>query len=368
MKQMGQRIFCSFIRKPRQQSGLVAIIVLWVLVILTILVLGLARKTNVELTLTKHALSKSKAKYIAWAGVLSAIDLIRRDSKDTKSSQQDTLYYCGRPVDDHASPQTLFEGEQFAKGSFEISYPQMIDETGEPKIVLGFQDEERRININTLEMNNINVLIELLTLLEVDSNNAYTIAYSLLDWKDADKQVNNDTYGAEDEFYQSLEQGYKTKNLPFDSLAELKLVRGITDEIYQKIEKYLTVYPKTGRFRINYDTADKAVISAVARAFSGAVTNTEITDADALVEKILTYRKGADGIEASEDDQVVESGGMPLNAKESVIWLAMNQYRTRRSDFFKVLVKGKEHDRQAQSTIEAVIDRTGYAIVGWHLH
>ncbi len=55
------------------------------------------------------------------------------------------------------------------------------------------------------------------------------IAAAIMDWRDANTSISTD--GAEDETYAKLTQSYKTKNAPFESVEELRLVAGMTSEI-----------------------------------------------------------------------------------------------------------------------------------------
>jgi type II secretory pathway component PulK len=55
------------------------------------------------------------------------------------------------------------------------------------------------------------------------------IAAAIMDWRDSDSTVSTD--GAEDETYGRLTTPYRTKNAPFESVEELRLVRDVTAEI-----------------------------------------------------------------------------------------------------------------------------------------
>jgi general secretion pathway protein K len=65
---------------------------------------------------------------------------------------------------------------------------------------------------------------------------AATLCSSIIDWADGDENLTNcaDTTkpaaGAEDNFYQMVGLDYKRRNEPFDSLEELRLVRGMDDD------------------------------------------------------------------------------------------------------------------------------------------
>lgn len=113
-----------------------------------------------------------------------------------------------------------------------------------------------------------------------------TIAASIVDWRDKDDVER--TGGAESEFYQSRPVAYSAKNGPFQRIAELLSVRGMTREIlygnvtdrerraalqnafpenrefaageYLGIAPYLTVH---GTGKTDYATADREVLLAM---------------------------------------------------------------------------------------------------------
>src|SRR5262249_20560287 len=49
---------------------------------------------------------------------------------------------------------------------------------------------------------------------------------------DPNNSNNMGSRGAEDNFYQTVGRGYLRKNAPFDSLEELRLVRGVSDDFW----------------------------------------------------------------------------------------------------------------------------------------
>lgn len=338
--------------------------VLWILVILTVLTVSLGRNTHVELSLIKHAISKMKSKYIARAGFVYALDRIRKDTADEDTVKLDTLYQCGARLGDEESPQEAFENITVGDGYFDLQYTPAGEEG--KKIYYGFQDEERRVNINALTLQNYNVLSALIVILGFDDETAKTISYAVLDWKDEDDSPSDSAYGAEDDYYQSLSKPYQCKDRPFDSAEELLLVRGMTPEIYEGLKDYVTVFPKQGILRVNFDTAPAGVLTALARAMGAVLPDVAPSDVDALVEKILRYRRGEDGAALTRDDRVIALNEMPVNAVERNLFLAMSQFRTYTSDYLRVRVKGTEKTREAQTVIEAVVYRNELSTLSWH--
>ena len=356
------------------RSGVILVVVVWILFILMILAIGLARMTSIEIALTNYSLGQLRAKYMAWAGVFYAMNLIRKDTADKTTSQFDTLYQCAVSFDPNDFPplgeEKIFKNIPLEEGYFCISY--RIKNLGSDsnsnqiKEWYGLSDEERKINLNALTPENYIILRRLLINLGVDDSIAETISASVMDWKDTDEEVTDSGFGAEDSFYQGLKRAYHCKNLPFDNVEELLLVRGMTLEIFEKIKDYVTVFPKDATtLLINLNTASGVVIQSVAESMSGSVTNTDLSDAKSLSDKIVAYRAGQDGQIMTKDDRIIELNDLGLNPKETSIFLSFQKYVTKISRYIRIITKGTDGSTKAQSKIEAVIDRTNLSILSW---
>ncbi len=108
-------------------------------------------------------------------------------------------------------------------------------------------------------------------------NDRLTICAAIIDWSDVDEQLFScnlqqtaqGSTGVEDAFYQLLPKPYRRKNAPYDSLEELHMVRGITDDFWatlvdpepEKPEKrVMTVW---GQGAVNVNTAAAQTLLAV---------------------------------------------------------------------------------------------------------
>ena len=337
---------------------------LWVLVILSSLTMSLSRSTHVDLAISKQAIGKLKAKYLAWGGLIYAMEQARIDAEDAQSNTKDNLYYCGIRVSQGQSPEQLFQNRILGDGHFEVSYQVKLN--GERKTYYGMQDEERLINLNALNVQSVNVVSSLLELLGYDKELAKTISYSMLDWKDEDKVLSEQQYGAEDDYYAGASAGYKTKNYLFESFDELLLVRGVTKDILKAIRPFVTVYGRNEVLRVNFETASETVLKALARAQTEFNPTVSVADADTMVGKLVSYRRGDDGVDFTEDDRAIElAEDANLNTPEQMIFYAMSQFRTRQSEYLRIRVKGVADDYNIQDRIEAVIQRADSAIISW---
>jgi general secretion pathway protein K len=89
---------------------------------------------------------------------------------------------------------------------------------------------------------------------ESDSNGQFAtrtdVARAIIDWSDTDEQgFSPDGVSAtgEDYRYDDRADKYRAHNDPFDTIEELKLVRGVTDGFMEAFQPYLTVYPLPGQ-------------------------------------------------------------------------------------------------------------------------
>lgn len=94
----------------------------------------------------------------------------------------------------------------------------------------------------------------------VDATTADYLSDAILDWRDSDdfRHLN----GAEDTEYRIAGLPYGAKDAPFDSIDELRMVLGMTDEIYTAIEESITTF--SGQSGVNLQHASAQVVAAMA--------------------------------------------------------------------------------------------------------
>ena len=125
--------------------------------------------------------------------------------------------------------------------------------------------EERLFNINSFTLSNIGIFMQFLRLLDVDDKRSKIISYSMLDWKDIDDYLSHEIFGAENNYYQQLKPNYKSKGYFFESKEELLLIRGVDQELLNKMMPFITIFPLRSRFKIYFDDAPLIVLKSLAR-------------------------------------------------------------------------------------------------------
>ncbi|MFI4847832.1 MAG: general secretion pathway protein GspK [Gimesia chilikensis] len=117
-------------------------------------------------------------------------------------------------------------------GYFSIVAP-VISDAQSKTIRFGLSNESGKLNLNILATEEDNELdVEAITAVDrlmYIPNMTEEIASAILDWIDEDDDPR--AYGAESDYYGTLESPYYAKNAPLESLDELLLVRGVTPEL-----------------------------------------------------------------------------------------------------------------------------------------
>ncbi len=183
-------------------------------------------------------------------------------------------------------------------GGFDLSEGKNIGMEG-----AGFEvvivDEDAKLNVNMASASNLfaqqrlaGLLLGLMGGIQYDTlfserdsdGNFHTrqqICSAIIDWTDTDADTagcdlsgQNVQTGAEDGYYQMLTEPYERKNAAFDSLDELHLVRGVSDDFwatfidpdpYKPEGRVITVW---GQGKVNVNTANPQTILALIGAFS----------------------------------------------------------------------------------------------------
>ncbi|MEA1970470.1 MAG: type II secretion system minor pseudopilin GspK [Thermodesulfobacteriota bacterium] len=148
---------------------------------------------------------------------------------------------------------------------------------------LHIEDESGRIPINKLvddtQYNDKikDLLIRFLSLPEfdLDEQQVRDIVDAVKDWIDEDDETTG--FGAEDIYYEGLEDPYACKNAPLDCIEELLMVKGITENLYYGTEEtpgvanYVTLY---GEGAININTAPDLILKTL----SDEITDEMVSD------------------------------------------------------------------------------------------
>ena len=240
---------------------------------------------------------------------------------------------------------------------------------GDGTVAVKIVDLERRANINTAPAPELQ---QALTVMGVGADSLSVVVDSIQDWRGPVGPPR--IAGAQSDYYQGLNPPYNAKNAPFDNLAELLLVKGVTPEMYWgtgasehapgtfqhpklgfgndpgQAPEYLfglvDVFTPISSGKININTAGTYVLQMI----PGLDPQTS--------ENIVRQRSGPDGADGTDDDtpfrgvgQLATAGLNPRALQEAT------PYCTVSSSAFEVKITAKIGDSTRDFT--AILFRNG---------
>ena len=212
-------------RRIRRERGVALILVLWLTVLLTVIAGGFAYSMRTEALAARNAVSAAQARALADGAVMRvAFELMR--------------------------PRTLDELWQ-ANGAVHV-----WDESG-ARIAANATDESGKIDLNAASDALLRGLFQ--TAGALDSDAAARIVDAIGDWKDADDIARPN--GAEAADYKAAGLSYTPANAPFENVAELQRVLGMSPALYAAVADSLTVFNKAPG--VSPAFASRAVLLAI---------------------------------------------------------------------------------------------------------
>ena len=260
-------------KSPLGQSGAALILVLLMVSILVVLVIETMRAMQVEGAGARHFRDSLQAEGVAKSGVNLAISLLAKDLADNEVDHPGEPWARVTEVDSIPVPLAedgTLEGKvEDEAGKFPINH--LVDKDGKP------QDIYQKVLTGLLKNKPF----------QLEEEEAEGLVKAITDWLDRDDETAGE-FGAETDYYQQLEHPYECKNGPFTSLAELQLVKGMSEALYFGAEEnpglrdILTVY---GAGKININTAGPFILRAL-------VSESVSEDtAEAWAESVVAYRE-----------------------------------------------------------------------------
>ena len=245
-------------RRRENEKGIALLVTLLILVLVVALVHEVFRIGAQSAQSGAYGRDSIRCILLAEGGTGAARIVLRLDARDNQYDTLDEIWSRA------ALPITLGDGE----------------------VRVTLEDEERKIDLNRLMLPNGNapderrlaVFQRLLDTLGIER----TVADAVVDWLDNDE--NPRVAGAESSYYNGLPNPYRAKNDLFDTIGELRLVRGVTAEIYEKLLPFVTV---SSSGMVNLNTAPKEVLMSL----SAGIDLAEAGPIDAkTADEIIAYR------------------------------------------------------------------------------
>ncbi len=197
------------------EQGVALLLVLWIITLFSIICAEFSWTMRTETVTAANFKEGEQAYYTAEAGINKAIIELLRSANTTRRAIADT---------EEGELQQYWE-----PGSGAYSF-EFAGGTGEVEI----EDEGNKIGLNSYlqKKSNITKLKQLLQdKIGLEGEDRDIAADSLIDWRDKDKNITG-INGAEDDYYESLDEPYTCRDGKIPVIEELLLVRGIDEEIF----------------------------------------------------------------------------------------------------------------------------------------
>jgi general secretion pathway protein K len=245
-------------RRRGNEKGVALLVTLLTLVLVVALVHEVFRIGAQSAQTAAYGRDSIRCVLLAEAGTGAARIALRVDARDNQYDTLDEIWSRA------ALPITLGDGE----------------------VLVTIEDEERKIDLNRLMLPNgiavderrFAVFQRLLDTLGIER----AVADAVVDWLDLDE--NPRVGGAESSYYLGLPNPYRAKNDLFDTIGELRLVRGVTAEVFEKLRPFVTV---SSSGLVNINTAPKEVLMSLS-------AGTDMAEGGAIdakiADEIIQYR------------------------------------------------------------------------------
>lgn len=297
-------------KSRRSQRGVALILVIWTFAVLTVLAGEFARAMRDDAMATRNFKHETIAHYICVAGINEVVmALLTRRENGTEDDEFTT--------DDQAPLGPL---TTLSLGTGEWVEAVFNGVTYEVRVT----DEWGRLGLNNVTEV---VLEEVFYNLGYEQNESEVVIDSILDWRDEDEE--HRINGAEDDYYERLPRPYKAKDGAFDSVEELLLVRGVTEDMFYGfddvpgLKKLFSVFNRSDKINqrsmsadmmFALSGADRDEVERVRRLVDRAGKNTA-GDVQALLESSSTGTRNAPNpVEMTVEARVVdEDAGVVLS-------------------------------------------------------
>lgn len=202
-----------------RQTGIALITTLWVVALLMIMALSYRSTIHAESRLIRQSLDKAQSQQLAESGIWLAVQNLLKARPEGQSKTQ-------------------------------------FWQLGEGEAQVTVTDQNGLIDLNYAPPAMIKALLKAIGWPEIK---AQSVASQIKDWRDTDhdKQAG----GAEDMDYKAAGKGYESKDAAFNTVEELRLLASVTEQDYQQVSAFFTVYSQ--QRSINLDLAPAALLSAL---------------------------------------------------------------------------------------------------------
>lgn len=330
------------------RQGSVLILSLWVLFFLAALGMAIGSYVSANILQAGRLADRMTARYLAKAGCEQAVFL----------ALNSTNAWDGLAPDAWNNDAVVFEDVDLDIGRFSVVY--VTEPFAEVYTTnIGIIGESGRINVSAASAEVIASLVELAGGLVTAE--AEDIANAIIDWRDPDDEML--TGGAENSYYSGLNPAYTCKNGRFQSVRELLLIKGVDEELLNRIAPYLTVF---GSANVNLNVADQLVLESVARGSARGAYSSDVCRS--VARAIVAYRRAGNSFKEASHPAIRDNLDefSQLSAEEKSVLSRMMPSVDITSSSFRGTALGYLGERENEDwRIEFVCDASTGDFVYW---
>jgi len=337
----------------REAQGSILILVLWILFFLAALTVAIGTHVSATMIAAERLWDRAISRSLADAGAHVALAQVMGhtnawDGIADEAWNRDASIFAKIPVGE-AVCDVYFLTED-TKGSV-VTNAGVIGEDGKLNVNMVAKDESMAVALANLVAG----------IGKRKAGQADQLVAAIQDWIDEDDEML--TAGAESGYYASLSPSYTCANGPMQTLAELRMVRGMTGSLYAQLVPYLTVY---GGGNVNLNCATEPVLVALARACAS--EHHDVDTCEALASKIVRFQRAGNTFQEADSDvirnQLKEFEA--LSGEEDGLFVKMMGSLTVRSKAFRGVSAGIAEDGNGpEISVEFVCDAEAGQFVYW---
>jgi len=209
--------------RTKNENGIALLLVLWIIALFAVICAEFSSTMHTESVIVRNYKDGEQAYYTAEAGINRAIIELERASKTTGQNT----------AEDEGQEEPEVVSWEPGGGPYVFNIDDYICE-------VKIQDENNRLGLNAFlkkAKSNPTLLKSLLgNKVGLEGEERDIVADSLIDWWDKDNNITG-INGAEDDYYESLEEPYKCRNGEIPVIEELLMIKGVNEIIYYGTEK-----------------------------------------------------------------------------------------------------------------------------------
>lgn len=246
----GLRIWSDMKSILKDNRGFALILTILIVSLVVVLTLQFNNSMWSDLYSSANLRDGIRLRFIARSGVNCALAVL---SEDASSSDSDSLQEAWA----NSKELSLNSVTMFENGHFQVEISDLSGKIQVNRLITKdgkYNEAQKMLLMRFLSSEQF----------QLDSEKVGNLIDAIKDWIDPDDDATR--FGAENGYYQSLENPYSCKNGPMESLGQMLLIKGVTQGLFygnehrSGIANHLTVY---GDGKININTADPLVLCSL---------------------------------------------------------------------------------------------------------